>query len=93
MALINITRFAKLTADFPHSGDSTKAYDPELYNVLREITFMLGSLDIVAGTGITVSNNGGVITISAPPASGSSSSSSSSSVIPDWERLFLTMGS
>ena len=92
MSLFTTTRFAKLTADFPHSGDSGKSYDPELYNILREILFMLAGVDLIAGSGITITNNGGVITISAAPPS-SSSSSSSITNIPDWERIFLTMGS
>lgn len=63
-----LTRLAKLIGSFPRDApdnypDFKATTYPQLYNTLREILFLLKKLKIEAGEGISVVDDGKVITI------------------------------
>lgn len=92
MSLFATTRYAKLTADYARNPQEGKPYTPELYNTFREILSMLAGINIIGGSGITVNENGGTVVISITPPTPGIPTPSITNTIPDWGRIFLSMG-
>lgn len=74
--MLNTTRFAKLTADFPRDGP--KPFSPELYNTFREVLFLFESQNTVNNSITSQVNFLSSIILPKSGASFGSSSSSSS---------------
>lgn len=95
MALNITTRFAELTAKFLEGKwtklDKAAFENFDLYNAFKEILFLFGRMNLIAGDGITIVYNGSGTVISTK-SGGPSIGGGSAATSEDLTMIFLTMG-